>query len=152
MTTHSAVQDVAERELGRFLALAAASGDGQAFLMPKCRVDEHWHQLLADPEAYRVFCERVAGGHVEHVKNGGVDRLPWVSLYHARHGALPRVWFENDADFAAYQRTGEVIASWDCNPSVQRKRERQTPSKPAAQPSTATGGRVDALGIGVWGY
>lgn len=136
MTTN----DVAERELSRFLALAAASGEDCAFLMPTCEVDEYWHRLLSQPEAYLAFCDRVAGAPVEHIQRGGIARLPWVELYHARHGELPRIWFQDDNAYASYQRTGEVLASWDCSPEVQSQRDRTDRNRRRQTPSTVHAG------------
>ena len=125
MTTHGVVSDMAERELGRFLALAASSSDANEFVMPMGAVDECWHRLLKQPDAYQRFCDRVAGGAVAHVKGRGAGRLPWVERYHACLGALSRVWFQNDAAYAEYQRAGEVWASWDCTPDLQSERDRR---------------------------
>jgi len=135
MTPQNLKQNVlADRELARFLSLAVESGDFDRFKMPACEIDARWHALLEDSATYDAFCVEHTGIRLDHVKRGGYCRLDWVDTYHGRYGALPRNWFDTDAAYAEYQRTGEVFASWDCQPLKTTKKPGQK-DKPGSSTS-----------------
>ncbi|MEN9405179.1 MAG: hypothetical protein RLY47_138 [Candidatus Parcubacteria bacterium] len=114
---------VASAELSRFFQVAHQfQAEGLSAPMPAGFMDEHWHGLLKDEKTYTAFCVDVVGVPVKHVSLKGEGRLPWVAAYEARFGKLDPVWFTDSSgklDHEAYQRyldSGEVIASWDCEP------------------------------------
>ena len=113
----------AQAELSRFFVIAhERSMRGALTPMPSGLVDEHWHSLLEEENAYRQFCMEQVGIIVKHVPNTGFGELPWVADYHAAFGQLPSTWFADASgkvDQVAYERylqSGAVVTSWDCAP------------------------------------
>ncbi|MCD9145913.1 hypothetical protein [Streptomyces albireticuli] len=127
--TTTDVESVTERqalaELSKFFQLhAARTGRGDSSFMPMFsgRIDEAWHRLSDDRQAYAQFCTDNAGRQVTHVSTLGRGPIQWTSDYEARFGALPVIWFAattgsiNQAAYELYRSTGRIEASWNCGP------------------------------------
>ncbi|MFL9684723.1 hypothetical protein [Streptomyces sp. KL110A] len=116
---------IEQRELGRFLALAAqrlARGEGPAEMFSRA-VDAAWHELLPTP-GYAAFSAEHAGTVLGHREMKGFGPVDWVGAYEEAYGPLPEIWFTDEAGvlhedaLARYRETGRVVAEWDCGPTT----------------------------------
>lgn len=126
----------AEVELSKYLALAVKTGAKVEMFSPA--VDSVWHELLADGDNYRRISLKACGqvvGHDTTSKSAVPEKIGWIEEYHRQFGRMDDVWFRNhlgdlDVDiYGRYQATGEVVASWDCTPLIEKITK--PPKKPA---------------------
>ncbi len=112
-------------ELGRFFALSVELN--QPLTMFSEYIDDAWHSLMEEPERYREFCIDVVGRAVGHNPSGANNPMvdvEWLPEYEAKYGRLPASWFADidgnvdDQLYQTYIKTGEIRASWACNPST----------------------------------
>ena len=137
-TETSSIKEVLDNELSKFFSVAEeyTRQTGLSAMMPKCIVDAHWHDMLADLPSFDAFTGACVGEGitVEHIEAGGVDPIAWVPLYESAYGPLDRVWFTAAdetfavAEYDEYLRTGETPKmAWDCTPYF--RKEEPTKSK-----------------------
>jgi hypothetical protein len=112
-------REVARTELRKFLALAALAET--PLEMFSILIDDEWHKLVADPDAYAAFCETTVGHHVAHVEGTDSGEVSWIADYHRQWGELPTIWFTDETGvvdqtaYDLYRRTRTVTASWNCS-------------------------------------
>ena len=114
-------------ELSKFLVLAGEIR--KPMTMFSAFIDEAWHDLLSDPEAYAEFSNAACGSVIGHIAGtapeviGGEPYFGWTSSYQERYGPLPSIWFADKTgriDHEAHEHfvsTGEIRAAWSCTPS-----------------------------------
>lgn len=140
--TDSDFQAAAHCELEKFLRIAAEITDAEegSALMPFSLIDEHWHLLLSDQQAYQALSRQVAGVVVGHQECQGYGELEWVRRYKDRHGPLPEIWFwSHTGEFdrgamADYRRSGEWRANWTCGSYIPMEDPGEEPRPPQPQP------------------
>lgn len=116
--------EIEKEELGKFLTLAGERLDaGQPVpLMFSPAVDKAWHAMLGDP-AYHGFCLKTAGQAIRHVAINGTGLVEWVPDYEKQWGKLPGIWFTDEYGTVnttvrdQYEKTGDVVAEWNCGPA-----------------------------------
>jgi hypothetical protein len=109
-------------ELGKFFQLAASGAEN--LTMPSEVIDQEWHNLIEDKEAYEQFCIKKCGTVIEHKPCLGDGLVEWTPVYEARFGKLPQTWFIDkqgifdEQAYKGYLETGKWYAGWDCSPAV----------------------------------
>ncbi|MGH8887303.1 MAG: hypothetical protein ACRDYX_19485 [Egibacteraceae bacterium] len=114
------LKDRAQEELEKLFRLAAAGVTD--LTMPSKAIDDVWHALLTERDAYERFSMAACGRVIAHRPNEGEGSVAWTREYESRFGMLDPIWFTDQSgvlDRAAYERyldTGRFKASWDCSP------------------------------------
>lgn len=114
MTETTSIDETTGRtELGKYFGLKIV---GAPMFSPY--IDEVWHELESDKEAYDAFCRETWGEHVMHNAWAKGDpvyyEIPWVSEYESAYGKLSSIWFADkngsiDQElFDHYKSTGKV--------------------------------------------
>ena len=109
-------------ELIKFFELSREKIDD--LKMPRCIIDEYWHELLELENEYEKFCIKYAGRIIFHEKSGGEEVLEWVKRYEQNYGVLSPLWFTDKfreldiKSYEQYKQSGIVKLSWDCQPAI----------------------------------
>lgn len=82
------------------------------YYMPKCIVDDVWHEKLKNQEAYKEFCLKYNSNLVDHVENKGFGNLPWLQKYEKLYGKVTTHLYEK------YIKEGDIKLEWDCVPII----------------------------------
>lgn len=94
------------------------------YYMPKCIVDDVWHEKLKNQEAYKEFCLKYNSNLVDHVENKGFGNLPWLQKYEKLYGKLSLAWFTSHDGkvtthlYEKYIKEGDIKLEWDCVPII----------------------------------
>ncbi|WP_156418537.1 hypothetical protein [Aureimonas sp. D3] len=106
-------KEAAIKELGRYFQLRIPGAP-----MFSDYIDDVWHDMMADREAYDEFARTNWGQLVEHHEFEEGDavyaEIPWVKDYEQKFGKLPAVWFARsdgsiDTELQTeYQETGKI--------------------------------------------
>jgi len=116
-------QKVIGNELQKFM-IVAKELNFKNCQMPKCIVDDYWHNLIKEPNKYLLFTATSTGLYVEHKESNGFGEISWVKKYEELFGKLDKVWFTSstgkfdEVSFKSYYENGKMIASWDCTPAI----------------------------------
>lgn len=129
------------QELIKFFKCGHVHGfSNMSMKMPSCRVDSYWHQILSSQTDYQSILKQAGIDQpLTHRASGGFDKIDWVETYHKLFGQLPVCWFQKEdgsIDQQAldrYNETGELWASWDCDPLGYEKHDQQRKDETQSQ-------------------
>lgn len=111
----------AKKELSKIFVLHT-EGIQNINLPTNSYIDEVWHNMLKDKEAYEKFSLDACGKVVNHLAQPGEGKLEWIESYENKYGKLNDLWFYDvngelkEEELEHYHKNGEVVCSWDCKP------------------------------------
>ena len=115
-----AQKKAARTELAKIFKLAA---QGHPVEMFSTAIDDVWHDMLMDRQAYEAFSLQESGAIIGHATTSGEGLISFIKAYEAAYGKLPEIWFTqrngtyDSARYKQYLNSGVVRAQWDCTPT-----------------------------------
>jgi hypothetical protein len=116
---------ILDNELGRFFQLARDNPLSPPEMWSPL-IDLYWHTALKDDAKYKSLCRKNADTIIYHKEDAGFGEISWINEYERRFGALSSVWFQSregrlDIELMEeYLWTGDIYASWDCRPLIEK--------------------------------